>query len=102
MIINFSHPLRPEAAAKIKEMFPGEKIAEVKCHVDFNAPLKPQLQEIVEQARAAAQGQHIPAYISPALSYIAVYVDGALQSKIIVLKNVGTTSPMWMPTGELL
>ena len=98
---HFSHPLRPEAVKKLVEMFPGEDLADIKCQVDFDKPLKPQIMAIIEQANEVSGG-NITAYFAPSLFSIASVVAREIDAPIIVMKNVGDIVPQWMPTGELL
>jgi hypothetical protein len=101
MIINFSHPLRPEAVAKLVEMFPGEDLADIKCQISFDEPFKPQITAIIENAKRVSGGE-VTAYFAPSLSVIASVVAREIDAPIIMMKNVGDLVPCWMPTGELL
>ena len=75
-IINFSHPLSADALAQIEERV-GQNVEEVRVpvQVDFDAPLRPQFDTLVETAMHALP---FDAVIPPALSYAAAYVVARL------------------------
>ena len=97
VVLNFSHPLRDEVLREI-EAITGEPVEEkrVFVQIDFNQPLKPQMDALVEKAFDIDFNLYIP----PPLSYVAAYVtarlsyaqsDGMLPEppRMVILKKSG-------------
>jgi hypothetical protein len=102
-LVNFSHALSPAARARLEEMVGPVLEVVIPCQIDMDAPIKPQLDMLVEQA-----GNSVPdLYIPPALSFAAAYVTAKLSyaqsdamlpvpPAMVVLRREGTP-PQFMP-----
>ena len=101
-LVNFSHGLSAAAKARLEEMV-GREVTEaiVPCQIDMDAPIKPQLDALVERGYSA------DLYIPPTLSFAAAYVTARLSyaqsdayppcpPTIVVLRREGTP-PQFMP-----
>lgn len=77
VVLNYSHPLGETAKAQLRERI-GEFVeVVVPCQIDFESPIKPQLESLVGAGDKAVReaGAVSPSYlIPPALSYAAAYV----------------------------
>jgi hypothetical protein len=113
-VLNFSHPLNPEAAAEIKTRYGAGEAAlcTIPVQVDLTQPLMPQIERIFQEALRAvrdvygAEGAGSPlnvdCLILPGLSAVAVPLANRFPTaNLIVMASNGSTPPKFMPV-ELL
>jgi len=98
-VLNFSHPLNPDAARVLQEEYGVQEIVQVPFHLDTNRPIVPQVAEVTSAVRKE-HGE--PDYIIlPGFAPAAVLVARAFpRAKIVRLAAQGTP-PKWMPVEVL-
>jgi hypothetical protein len=73
LVLNFGHPLSDKAKEEIQKTIGPHVVAQVKMHLDLNAPVS---EQVVNLCRFAVQAYGQPDYIIlPGLALAAVYVD---------------------------
>lgn len=113
-LVNFSHPLSVAAKAALEEMV-GDSVQEfvIQCQIDFDQPVKPQLDALVKQVDVVLRGEpailrYMHLYIPPSISYAAAYVTARLSfaqsdamppdpPDMVVLKRSGGAVPQFIP-----
>lgn len=103
-VVNFSHPLSPEARDKIASEWGGGdvRVVDVKVQIDFAVGLAAQCELIAALAVNAVGGNplNIDCVILPGLSAAAGYIARRFaHANIIVISQVAGSTPVrFMPT----
>lgn len=113
-VINFSHPLNPEAETAVKRYGNGEaEIRTIKVQVDRTKPLKPQVDALFAEALNvvadiygsphAGSAANVDCIILPGLSDVAVLLAAKFPTANIISMNAvpNALPPKYMPS-ELL
>jgi len=97
-LINFSHPLNPDAERVLHKEYGVTEIVHYPIHLDLNVGLDTQVQAIVEDVRSRYGEPDV--IIPPGYAPAAILLAEAFPYRFIRLTSTGTP-PKWMPA-ELL